>query len=119
MIACHIGLGARPGSIDPTGHRILARKRLNGLFTTIQLICTIEYYIRRSKTCKCSHLSNLLLHTYFSEANMNSPEYSEESLPKKKAKNDYFDNLQPISSNPHNFNQINLTENLLTKPGFY
>uniref|UniRef100_A0A914LXV0 Decapping nuclease n=1 Tax=Meloidogyne incognita TaxID=6306 RepID=A0A914LXV0_MELIC len=47
---------------------------------------------------------------------MNSTEYSEESLPKKKAKNDYFNNLQPISSNPHNFIQINLTENLLTKP---
>lgn len=47
---------------------------------------------------------------------MNSTEYSEESLPKKKAKNDYLNNLQPISSNPHNFIQINLTENLLTKP---
>uniref|UniRef100_A0A915N8S8 Decapping nuclease n=1 Tax=Meloidogyne javanica TaxID=6303 RepID=A0A915N8S8_MELJA len=47
---------------------------------------------------------------------MNSTEYSEESLPKKKAKNDYFNNLRPISSNPHNFIQINLTENLLTKP---
>ena len=57
--------------------------------------------------------------TYFSKSDMNSPKYSQESLPKKKAKNDYLNNLQPISSNPHNFIQINLTENLLTKPGFY
>uniref|UniRef100_A0A1I8B806 RAI1-like domain-containing protein n=1 Tax=Meloidogyne hapla TaxID=6305 RepID=A0A1I8B806_MELHA len=52
---------------------------------------------------------------YLSTSNMNSSEYSVESLPKK-AKNNYFNNLQSISSNPHNFVNINLSENLLTKP---